>query len=446
MKILHCVGWYFPESVGGSEIYVQRLVRELAARGVDGVVAAPYDAPCGATELRSYTLEGVRVRRYPVPPPEGDAQRLGRAPHGAFDRFEALLDEERADVLHLHSYTFGANEHHVRAARARGLRAFVTVHAPTFMCTRGTMRRMGRETCDGRIDPEQCVPCFAQWRGVPEPVARVLGAGLGRLPRHLPVLPGPAGTLLAMPEIVAERARRIARLFDDVERVVAVCDWLRAALLVNGAPAEWLTVCRQGVDAPLPPALRARPSGAPLTLGYFGRADPTKGIDVLIDAVRALPPAPAVELRLHVIANSAEDRFTLQQLVTRAAGDPRIAFREGLPPAAVPAAMQAHDVVAVPSRWLETGPLVAMEALAQGVPVLGSRLGGLAELVEHEVSGWLEPEGDVARWAARIAALAHHPEAVEKAAENARRVRILRSGDVAEAMLALYRGERRHRS
>jgi glycosyltransferase involved in cell wall biosynthesis len=101
--------------------------------------------------------------------------------------------------------------------------------------------------------------------------------------------------------------------------------------------------------------------------------------------------------------------------------------------------MRAHDVLAVPSLWLETGPLVAMEALALGVPVLGSRLGGIAELVEHGVTGWLEPPGDVARWSTRIAELARDPAAVAQAAERARAARMPESGQVAEAMLALYR-------
>ena len=118
--------------------------------------------------------------------------------------------------------------------------------------------------------------------------------------------------------------------------------------------------------------------------------------------------------------------------------DPRIKIRPPVAPADVPAAIAEHDVIAVPSLVLETGPFVAMEALALGVPVLGSRLGGIAELVQHDVTGWLEPPGEIARWSTRIAELVSDRSRVARAAEHAARVPITRSEDVAAAMHALY--------
>jgi glycosyltransferase involved in cell wall biosynthesis len=70
--------------------------------------------------------------------------------------------------------------------------------------------------------------------------------------------------------------------------------------------------------------------------------------------------------------------------------------------------------------------------------VLGSRLGGIAELVVHDATGWLVPPGDVAAWTAAIAALSADPSRVARAAQLAARAPMPRSEDVAEAMLALY--------
>jgi glycosyltransferase involved in cell wall biosynthesis len=439
VKVIHCVGWYLPDSVGGSEIYVQRLSRELRSRDVSAVVFAPYDAAPGETALKRYDYEGTPVVRYPVPEERDTDQQLGRAPHPSFDAFERALREERADLFHLHSFTYGANAHHVRAARRLGMRAFLTVHTPSLLCMRGTLRRMGREVCDGRVDPSQCVPCYAEHRGVPEPAARVLGAGLLRLPRRLPMLPGRLGTLVATPALVEARRRDIDGLFADVERVIAVCEWLRTALLANGAAPSHVLMHRQGVDMPPAGAVRSRPSATPLSIAYFGRAESVKGIDVLIQAVRALPAGVAVSLALYVIASSADDQRALQRVRELARGETRIAVLPAVAPSEVASVMRAHAVIAVPSLWLETGPLVVMEALVLGIPVLGSRLGGIAELVEHEATGWLVPPGDVAAWTAAIAALAADPSRVARAAELAARAPVPQSKDVAEAMLALYR-------
>jgi glycosyltransferase involved in cell wall biosynthesis len=70
-------------------------------------------------------------------------------------------------------------------------------------------------------------------------------------------------------------------------------------------------------------------------------------------------------------------------------------------------------MLAVPSVVLETGPLVVLEALAHGIPILGSRLGGIAELVEEGSNGWLLPPGEVPAWADALRQLAREPQRLE---------------------------------
>ena len=70
------------------------------------------------------------------------------------------------------------------------------------------------------------------------------------------------------------------------------------------------------------------------------------------------------------------------------------------------ATISGLDVLAVPSLGLETGPLVVLEAFAAGVPVLGSNLGGIAELVRPNQGGRLLPAGDVDAWRRAILELA----------------------------------------
>ena len=62
-----------------------------------------------------------------------------------------------------------------------------------------------------------------------------------------------------------------------------------------------------------------------------------------------------------------------------------------------PAFLSRIDVLAVPSQWLETGPLVVLEAFAAGTPVIGSDLGGIRELVSDGRDGLLVPHDDVRR-------------------------------------------------
>jgi glycosyltransferase involved in cell wall biosynthesis len=403
MKVVLCAGWYLPESAGGTEHYVHALALELRALGVECVVMAPVD---GDRE-RHYTHEGVEVVRYPVPPARSLEQHRGERPHSCFERFGELLAATDADVFHLHSLTYGCNAHHLARARALGMRTLTTFHVPGVVCARGTMMRWGREACDGRMLAGRCSVCWAQARGVPRGLGRALEQTWIRFgPALAGAGGGPVRTLLQIPARISAAHATLLRIAELSDRLIAVCNWLCDALVLNGIAAQRITTCRQGVQLPPSGAERgprprseARPA---LRVAFFGRAAAIKGLDTLVRAVRALPPACDLALDVYALQNSPEDAAALARSTALATGDPRIRF---VPPAAagrVQETMRDYDVIAIPSRWLETGPIVAMEALAAGVPVLGSDLGGIAELVAHGETGWLVPAEDVGAWSRQL--------------------------------------------
>jgi len=93
-----------------------------------------------------------------------------------------------------------------------------------------------------------------------------------------------------------------------------------------------------------------------------------------------------------------------------------------------------HDALAVPSLWLETGPLVVLEAQAAGLFVIGSRLGGIAELVDDS-SGLLLQPGNVEVWAEAIGELA-----AQRSLPPVRPVDARSMSDVAADMGKIYQG------
>ena len=82
-----------------------------------------------------------------------------------------------------------------------------------------------------------------------------------------------------------------------------------------------------------------------------------------------------------------------KRISERAARDPRITVAAPVTRGALATELERYDVLAIPSRWLETGPLVALEARAAGRPVAASRRGGLAEIVREPEDGWLLAAG-----------------------------------------------------
>jgi glycosyltransferase involved in cell wall biosynthesis len=165
---------------------------------------------------------------------------------------------------------------------------------------------------------------------------------------------------------------------------------VKELLLRNDVPGHKISVSRQGLSGvPRPSEVQARTGHVgerSLRVMFLGRLDPAKGADLLIEAFRSAPDRRAV-LGIYGVVQGDSNRAYLNRLMHLAAGDARITFHDAIASDQVISQMQRYDLLAVPSQCLETGPLVVMEAFAAGIPVLGSKLGGIAELVTDGVDG-----------------------------------------------------------
>ena len=166
------------------------------------------------------------------------------------DRFRRWLARQAPDVYHQHGWTRGCGVHHLQAARDLGVATVTTLHVPAAVCLRDTMLLDGESVCDGRIDVARCTRCWGRSRGIPMGVSALLG----ELPAGARLLSGvlPDGvrlqTAAMTPALVEAHRARFERLVSASDRVVVVCDWLKAACLANGAPPDKLVMSRQGVD------------------------------------------------------------------------------------------------------------------------------------------------------------------------------------------------------
>ena len=75
----------------------------------------------------------------------------------------------------------------------------------------------------------------------------------------------------------------------------------------------------------------------------------------------------------------------------------------------IPAVLAALDVLLSPSLWFENGPTIALEAMAVGTPIIATRVGNQAELIEDGVNGRLVEAGSVTELSAAILEAATSP-------------------------------------
>jgi glycosyltransferase involved in cell wall biosynthesis len=440
VDVLHVPYIYFPDAVGGTEIYVAGLIEALRPLGVHSAVAAPGMADA------VYDHDDVPVFRFVTDRRTGLDSAYGTPDPKAAQSFRALITRLRPQIVHLHAYTAAVSNKLVDAAHEAGAKIVFTYHTPTVSCARGTMMWMGRAPCDGRLDQRRCTRCTLAQHGVPPLLRDVIARTPQAIANALDQagLAGGAFTALRLPSLIGASHRRLKDMARKVDRIVAPCRWVCEVLRRNGVPDDKLVLCRQGLSRR--PGPQASPRSGPvcrdipdvLRLGYFGRLDPTKGVDIVVDALRRIPDA-AVRLEIYGIRQPGTAAYTAK-LERAAAQDPRIALLSGLPPEAIGEAMRHCDLVLVPSRWLETGPLVVLEAFAAGTPVLGARLGGIAELVSDRTDGLLVPPEDPGAWASAIAMLAASPERVARLRAGIRPPRTM--DDVAHDMAGLYQALR----
>jgi glycosyltransferase involved in cell wall biosynthesis len=438
ISVLQGTAWYPPVHLGGTEIYLTGLVRELRAYGISSRVIAPL----GSLEADGYVFDGTTVRTYSVNANPSRAELRGAVPEPNLQRFRQLIAEERPDIYHQHSWARGLGGAHLRVAREAGIKTVLTVHTANQICLRGTMLRFGGEACDGRIDPVRCGACWVHQRGAPVAVARSIAAISPVISAALEyAMPYRRFSTALSARILGEgRKQEFARMVDDADRVVAVCEWLSEALALNGVPAEKLVLSPQGIDRAFlnqenQVASAKCISSDQFRLIYVGRWHPVKGIDVLVKAVKTIPPGIPLTLSIYGVGREDEEQAYATHVWRLAGGDPRIKVEPAVPHEQLSSAMERASALAVPSLCLETGPLVALEAKAVGLPIIGSRLGGIAELVREPEDGLLVPPGDVNAWAAAIITMSSNVTARQRAPAPDT-VRTMR--EVAREMAELY--------
>ncbi len=167
----------------------------------------------------------------------------------------------------------------------------------------------------------------------------------------------------------------------------------------------------------------------------MGRLDPTKGIHILIKALQVFPNLP-INLDIYGVSQGASSSAYQQQLQTITANDPRISFKPPVAPENVISTLTDYDLLAVPSQWLETGPMVVLEAFAAGVPVIGSNLGGIAELVQHEVNGILVEPASVVAWSQQLQRLCQDRQLLMRLGAGIKSPQTMEA--VATQMLSIY--------
>jgi glycosyltransferase involved in cell wall biosynthesis len=270
----------------------------------------------------------------------------------AVSKLASLIEETRPDLMHCHNIYHQMTPSIVGVAKSRGIPVVLTLHDSKPVCPVHTRMREG----------QLCSLCLAgDFHNV-----LTYRCAEGSLAQS---------ATLYMEAII----QRWLGSYEKVDRFLAPSRFMREAVLPRFS-ADRVTLLYNGVDVT---NISASNQDKGYVL-YCGRLSPGKGAETLLRAHEAAECRwPLVIAGTGPLSDSLKSQFTGNvRFVGQVSGE------------TLSTAIAEASVVVVPSEWCENCPMSVLEAMAYGKPVVATRIGGIPELVDDQVTGLLFEPGN----------------------------------------------------
>ena len=425
MKIVLVVHLFLPDYFSGTEILTLYTAQELKSRGHQVHVFAAFPATAGLQDhqrLDHYEYEGIPVTRFKHAHAHmGGQNNVAEQEYNnqlAAKFFTALLQQFQPDVVHFfHLMRISASV--VDICDQRGLPTVLTPTDFWFICPTSQLRLPDGSICAG---PDRfganCVRHLATLKKpglitkilnhIPPPVFMGM-VQMAKLPAFKHIKP------FNLVSAMSERKDFMRQRINRINKVLIPTRVMHEALMQQGLDPARVQRCTYGIKLPVVSETDHHKNG-PLKIGIIGLGE-HKGAHVVIQAVRQLP---GLNLVLQIFGRPTDFPAYAEQLKNLANGDHRVQFCGTFKNEEIGDVLVHMDVLVVPSLWFENAPLVIYCAQAVGIPVIGSDMAGIAELVTDHDNGRLFPAGDAHRLAEIIAELAQDQAQIKRMSQCAR--------------------------
>ncbi|MCP4537591.1 MAG: glycosyltransferase family 4 protein [Chloroflexi bacterium] len=391
MRILQVVHQFFPERVGGTEVYTLGLSKGLIERGHQAAVfhRAP-DSP----GLNKADWEGIPTYRASAGSmTPGSVFRANFGNPILSNALSKTITDFRPDLIHW-EHLMGLPFSLVAQADHNGIPSVMTLHDYWIICANAQLlTNYDDSLCTGpRQGGLNCARCAIARAGAP-----FLWPGA---PILLPLF--------------IRRRQLLRRALARVAHFISPSRFLRQQAIAWGVDADILSHLPNGIDIT---GVRPRAPRGDKTVhfAYIGGLAPQKGVHVLIEAFNELNRDATLEI-YGDITQFPDYGLRLQTL----ARSPHITFGGRLDRSGVWEVMSKADALMVPSLWYENAPVVMQEACAAKIPIITSKLGALDEWVQDGANGLLVPPGDVDQWRTTLRRLVDEPGLLAHLEANAR--------------------------
>lgn len=348
-------------------MYVYQLAKELIEHGHDCLVLSL------SNELISDEYDGIKIKYIPF---EKDAFNDIEHPENLNALLE-IVNEYAPNVFHLHTYTSSMGINHLLKIKELGIKVFFTSHLPNFTCLRGDLMKFGIEVCDGLVTKDKCMNCYLHSTGITNEWARkilisatsisIIRNSISRLNQY------------------QAKVEILNTYKNTIDSIIVVSEWQKSLLILNGFNPESISVCRQSINRENKLKENKLHLNGKIKIGFIGRIVKVKGLHILLEALRNIDHA---QFEINVVGIKSVNEMEYYNSVRTKASELGLNWIENLKSSEIFNFLDDIDLLVIPSIFLETGPIVAFEALARKVPVLTFNYGGTKELI-NEGNGYL---------------------------------------------------------
>ncbi len=410
-----------PQAMAGTEVYVHTLATLQKKTGHSvAVVTSHIDYYRPGQINEHYIYDDIDVYQFleTADPTNRQIHYGNKKPEG-LNNFNKLIYQLKPDVIHFHELnrSIGITIEHVKVAKQTGAKIFLTTHLSSYTCSTNILV-YNNALCDGMIKDFRCSECcYKTLFKIPSLLAKPLTylsliadkAGITEK-----IADGKIKTLLTVPSNIRRTRGELQEIVENVDQLVSCSRWYKKILIENGVPENKLTVLPTSLASSVKRKIdpKNNETGLPVKMVFIGRIQPTKGIHLIIKALRSFS---SNQIQIDIYGRHEETAY-YQQCVNDS--NETIQWKGEIKREEVVGCLAQYDIFCLASTFSEMSPLVIQEAFAAGIPVLASKVYGNMEQIQDNHNGMLFEFDSYISLEEKIKTLIKNPSLIKQLKSN----------------------------
>lgn len=423
MKILQTIHGFLPYSIAGTEVYTFNLSQELAKRHKVFVFSRMNDL-----HMKEYTVSQTSLNSLEIFT-INNTFRLYNSFEMTYkneviaEKFGSILDQIKPDIVHIQHLLYLSGKI-IEEIKKRRIPIVFTLHDYWLICPQGQLLKNNKEICNDKY--LECINCVLHQLSIKKNIfnayyflKELIPGSLFQLIKNFYL--GYSKFIFLTKEkannLIEARTVYMKDICSKVDLFISPSNFLKNKFIEFGIPQDKIIFLPHGFNLENFKKLQ-KTSSPKLRFAFIGNILPAKGVHMLIECFNKIKN-DNVELKIYgkAISYKSELRNYLKY-IKKIIKSKNIKFMGGFDNRNIAKIFEEIDVLVVPPIWYENSPLVIQEAFAAKTPIVASDIGGISELINHNVNGFLFKPNDVNDLYEKINLIIKKPNLIEEIKQN----------------------------